>query len=254
MEYISSSVGRNGANYESDVIIVQSLLNHNRIPGVKDPLELTGKADIATIERIESFQKFIVFMAAPDGRVDPKGKTFIKMALARGNARAPKSFTLSKQAIDILKSIEELATMPYDDQTGSEIKNWGESATIGYGHLISKSDWPRYKDGISEKEAQELFQSDLTPFMDVVRNSATVNITQNEFDAMVIFAFNIGSNGFKDSSVIKIINNLKSNTPYKTIEDAWKAWNKSKGKINNGIINRRNTEWNIYTKGIYKKW
>jgi len=87
-----------------------------------------------------------------------------------------------------------------------------------------------------------------------VKTQVTTNITQNEFDALVILTFNIGCNGFIDSSVLKLINNPKTTTRYANLEAAWKAWNKSQGKINNGLKNRRDAEWTIYTKGIYQKW
>lgn len=33
-----------------------------------------------------------------------------------------------------------------------------------------------------------------------------------------------------------------------------KAWNKSQGKVNAGLTNRRAAEWRIYTSGIYARW
>lgn len=254
MEKISKSVGRDGNNSKADVIIVQSLLNHSRIPGKTDDIKVDGKIGNQTIARIETFQKDIVFIANPDGRVDPDGKTFIKLSMSRGNARAANSFDVSTKALDLLKSIEQLATTPYDDQTGLDITDWIKGATIGYGHLISKTEWPKYKDGFKESDALKLFSSDLKPFVGAVKSSVNSNITQNEFDAMVIFAFNIGKKGFSSSSAVKLINDPTANTDYKNLESAWKAWNKSEGKVNNGVINRRDAEWNIYSKEIYKRW
>ena len=159
-----------------------------------------------------------------------------------------------EKAANLLKAIETLATKPYDDQTALDITAWVSGATIGYGHLISKSDWPKYKDGFTKDDAINLFNADLAPFVNTVKSKVKANITQNEFDAMVILTFNIGEKGFSDSSALKIINDPSAKTTYSTLESAWKAWNKSKGIINNGLINRRNAEWNIYTKGIYQRW
>ena len=254
MEKISNSVGRNGNNSKPDVIIVQNLLNHSRIPGKTDNIKVDGEIGNQTIARIEAFQKDIVGIANPDGRVDPDGKTFIKLSMFKADARAAKSFDVSTNALDLLKSIEQLATTPYDDQTGLDITEWVKGATIGYGHLISKPEWSTYKDGFKESDALKLFANDLKPFIDTVKSSVNVDITQNEFDAMVIFAFNIGKNGFRSSSAVKLINDPTANTDYKNLESAWKAWNKSDGKVNKGVINRRNAEWNIYSKEIYKRW
>ncbi|SEN77526.1 type VI secretion system secreted protein VgrG, partial [Nitrosomonas marina] len=47
---------------------------------------------------------------------------------------------LSEKGIEFLKSIETFRSKPYDDQTGENITQWVKGATIGYGHLISRSE------------------------------------------------------------------------------------------------------------------
>lgn len=256
MDKIVGSVGRGGTNRASDVKVVQKLLNAQKIPGATVPLVVDGKIGSKTIARIEAFQSKIVKMARPDGRVDPNGKTFQKLtsAAARPGAGAASGLNLSQKGIDLLKSIEQLATQPYDDQTGKKISAWVKGATIGYGHLIAQSEWGQYKNGITEAQATALFKSDLNPFVSTVKTNVTAKVTQNEFDAMVILAFNIGRSAFASSSVLKLVNNPNAKTSYPDLESAWKAWNKSQGKVSKGLENRRNAEWNIYSKGIYKRW
>jgi len=177
--------------------------------------------------------------------------------LVSGTARLSEkstSFDFSDKGIDLLKSIEQLFTTPYDDQTGKGITAWVEGATIGYGHLISSAEWSKYKDGITQDEAINLFNDDLAPYINTVEIKVTASITQNELDAMVILAFNIGQRAFTNSSVLKMVNNPNAKTNYQNLEDAWKAWNKSQGVVNNGLINRRQAEWDIYSKGIYEQW
>lgn len=164
------------------------------------------------------------------------------------------TYSLSMKGMSLLQEIEELRLKPYDDQTGHNITEWIEGATIGYGKLIQKSEWMKYKDGIKKSEADILFKNILQPFEETVNRSVTVSISQNQYDALVILAYNIGETGFKNSSVVKIINNPNAQTPYKDLELAWKAWNKSQGKVMRGLIRRRNSEWDIYTNGVYKKW
>lgn len=164
------------------------------------------------------------------------------------------SLGLSNRAIDLIKGIEKLALKPYDDQTGVLIKEWAKGATIGYGHLISKEEWPILKDGITKEGAENLFNCDLAPFAKSVRRTIIVPLQQNEFDALVILAFNIGKNHFETSSVVSMINDPKSKSAYPTLEKAWKAWDKSQGKENGGLKNRRNCEWKIYTQGVYDRW
>ena len=69
MNKIIASVGRNGRNRSSDVAIIQKLLNAQKIPGEVTPLKVDGKVGNKTISRIEVFQKKILKMVHPDGRV-----------------------------------------------------------------------------------------------------------------------------------------------------------------------------------------
>lgn len=171
-----------------------------------------------------------------------------------GGAGIDQDMTFSEKGEGLLKDIEKLRLKPYDDQTGKDITGWVEGATIGYGHLISSKEWKLYKDGITEEQAEQLFEDDLAPYVDKVNEAITVGVSQQQFDAMVLLTYNIGEPGFAASSVAKLVNDPAADTPYASLEDAWKAWNKSQGKVNQGLINRRNAEWNIYTKGVYETW
>jgi len=254
MARIHKSVGRGGVNRATDVRLIQRLLNNYKIPGVTTLLDVDGDAGVKTFKRIELFQKKIVKMANPDGRIDPAGRTFKKLTSARPGAKSAKSFNVSTKGSNLLKSIEVLKTKPYDDQTGNTITSWIKGATIGYGHLISKSTWNKYKDGLSKAQAVALFNKDLSPYAKKVKTSVTAKVKQNEFDALVILTFNIGRTAFGKSSALKLVNNPSANTPYTSLEKAWKAWNKSQGQYNRGLTNRRAAEWNIYSKNVYKKW
>lgn len=74
MEKILGSVGRRGINRSADVTIIQKLLNAQKIPGEVKPLKVDGKIGANTIARIEAFQKHILKMQKPDGKVDINGK------------------------------------------------------------------------------------------------------------------------------------------------------------------------------------
>lgn len=174
--------------------------------------------------------------------------------LARLTLTKKSGGTLSIKGVDLLKSIEALSTKPYDDQTGKNITTWVKGATIGYGHLVAKSEWEAYKNGISETQALDLFKSDLAPYEKSVKSSVKIQLSQNQFDALVILAYNIGVSAFETSSVLKLVNDSAAATPYHGLEAAWFAWNKSQGKPMQGLTNRRRAEWNIYSKGIYERW
>lgn len=253
MAQLNGSVGRGGLNRKADVRLIQGLLNNYDIPNVSTPLKIDGEIGNKTYIRIETFQREVLHIQNPDGRVDPNGKTFIALTNRPGSKPAT-SLTVSDEAINLLKSIEKLATIPYDDQTGQEISQWIKGATIGYGHLILQRQWSKYKNGLSKTDATALFQEDLAPFIEKVQNSVTSNILQNEFDALLILIFNIGRSAFSKSSILKLVNNPGANTSFASLEDAWMAWNKSQGKVVPGLTNRRKAEWAIYKNNLYKQW
>jgi GH24 family phage-related lysozyme (muramidase) len=120
---------------------------------------------------------------------------------------------LSKDAIRLLQKVESLRLKPYDDQkSGGVISSWVVGATIGYGHLISESEWNTYKNGITEFVAHAVFMKDVAHFDALVGLAIKVKMTQNEFDVLVILAYNIGQPAFRGSSLVKLINNPTAKT------------------------------------------
>lgn len=188
------------------------------------------------------------------GLTTPSGSALNLQLESSGETGVAEPMTLSQEGQDFLKGIESLRLQPYDDQTGNTITAWVEGATIGYGHLISQDEWDTYKNGITESEADTLFDSDLKPFVNKVNEVIDVDMTAHEFDALVLLCFNIGGPDFSTSSAAKLINDPNAQTSYASLEDAWKAWNKSQGQVMQGLINRRAAEWKIYNEGVYERW
>jgi GH24 family phage-related lysozyme (muramidase) len=162
--------------------------------------------------------------------------------------------SISSHGLQLLQAVETLRLSPYDDQTGEPITEWCQGATIGYGHLIAEYDWQRFKYGIQPGQAVDLLSDDLQSFEAIIRKAIIAPLAQQQFDALAILAFNIGASKFRSSSAVRLINDPRAVTPYVSLESAWKAWNRSQGKINDGLINRRNCEWNVWRLGVYERW
>lgn len=81
MAEITGSVGKKGQNLQADVLAVQKLLNQklNATSGVV-PLKEDGVFGDRTLKAIEYFQKKVVGLAIPDGRIDVGGKTWKKLS------------------------------------------------------------------------------------------------------------------------------------------------------------------------------
>lgn len=80
MASITASVGKNGVNRRNDVITIQKLINQNI--GFITPLRTIaedGKVGSITINAIEEFQRRVLKISNPDGRVDPNGMTLKKL-------------------------------------------------------------------------------------------------------------------------------------------------------------------------------
>jgi type VI secretion system secreted protein VgrG len=141
----------------------------------------------------------------------------------------------------------------YDDKTGKPVKPHEplpRGATIGYGHLIKPDE--DFRNGISESEATELLHADIAIAECAIKDNIFVPLKQNQYDALVSLAYNIGAKNFANSTVVKYINNPNFHSSvYLNLESAWKAWNRSQGKVLNGLINRRKSEWDMYNCGIY---
>lgn len=154
----------------------------------------------------------------------------------------PSGMTLSAEGEGLIKYFEKLRLQPYSDQTRKPISAWTQGATVGWGHLISKPDWAKFKNGLTTAQADALFRQDVQAAIDAVRRNIKVDISQQQFDALVSLAYNIGVDNFAKSSVVKLTNDPQANTPYGSLDEAWMAWNKSQGKVMQGLINRRMAE------------
>lgn len=101
---------------------------------------------------------------------------------------------LSDNGAKVLILREGLRTKAYKDTKGI----W----TIGVGHT-----GPEVVEGlvITKEKAHELFQKDVAWAEDAV-NLVKVPLTQNQFDALVSFVFNIGAGAWKRSTMLKMLN------------------------------------------------
>ena len=146
---------------------------------------------------------------------------------------------ISNDGLTLLKELEGFRDKPYLDAAGIP--------TIGYGSTY-------YKQGtrvtlqdvkISQFEASNLLSDLVVHFERSVDSFTRDDVTQNQFDALVCFAYNVGSNALKGSTLLKKINSRASNEEIKT---QFLRWNKVNGRANAGLTNRRLKEINLYFK------
>lgn len=165
---------------------------------------------------------------------------------------------ISEQGLELLKKLEGCVKVGgkhviYNDADGRPVTAGAPlppGATIGYGHLIKPGE--DFRGGLTEKQATELLRRDIAPAERAVRDNITVPLAQNQYDALVSLAYNIGIGAFARSTVVQYINNPDFvSSRYPTTESAWRAWNRTHGTISQGLINRRYAEWRLFQNADY---
>ena len=119
-------------------------------------------------------------------------------------------------------------------------------ATIGYGNTFYENG-DKVKDGdvITQARAEELAKFIIDQFAVSITPFILQPLNDNQFSACVSLAYNIGTGGFKRSSVFKKLN---VNPTDATIADSFRLWNKGGGKILAGLTKRREAEIQLYFK------
>lgn len=123
-------------------------------------------------------------------------------------------------------------------------KVWTISAGLTYypnGKRVKEGDM------INIEEARTMFASVLKDFETAVWSATRDDINQNQFDALVSFAFNVGIGNFINSTLLKKVNKNPNDV---TIADEFMKWVYAGGKELNGLKNRRKKESALYFKPI----
>ena len=164
-------------------------------------------------------------------------------------------FKFTDEAFLLLKRLEGLELHVHWD---SLAKIWD----IGYGHTgptLSEPGWnlDATTKSITEEEAKQLCLQDLAVFTEAVQgtvgkglpeDSNSLKLSNNQFSALVIFVYNIGVTAFEDSKLGQyLIGNASGTSPDTTyVAGELRRWNKSRGRVVQGLINRREAEIKLW--------
>jgi lysozyme len=137
----------------------------------------------------------------------------------------------------LIKSYEGLRLDAYLDTGGIP--------TIGYGHTSAAGD-PIVIMGqkITEAKANEILKKDVRKFESAVIRLVKVPLSQNQFDALVCFCYNIGEVELSRSTLLRMLNAKD----YKGAADQFPRWNKDNGVVLNGLVKRRAAERDLFLK------
>ena len=141
---------------------------------------------------------------------------------------------ISTNGISLIESFEGFASKIYDDV--------GHPA-IGYGTDLLPEEEQKYKDKtITEEEATQLLAFRLSKFEERINELVKVPLTQNQYDALCSFTYNVGAGGFANSTLLKKINNKD----YAGAANEFSKWNKVNGKDHPGLTARRAKEKTLF--------
>jgi len=142
---------------------------------------------------------------------------------------------IGKNGMDLIKRFEGLSLEPYRCSAGV--------LTIGYG-----STGPHVKLGqtITRAQAEMLLKLDLLRFEAAIARLVTVPLNQNQADALVSFAFNVGIGALEKSTLLKKLND----GDYNAVPSQLQRWNKAGGKVLPGLVRRRLAEGELFARPI----
>lgn len=141
---------------------------------------------------------------------------------------------INQAGLDLIKSFESCKLTVYKDAGG---KN-----TVGWGHLVTPDDGLEYGDSISQSEADDLLQSDLTVWQDFVSNHVEVPLTDNQFAALVSLCYNVGIFPLNGGDLGKLLNDGEYSDSALHIL----RYNEVNGVPSVGLTRRRKAEYALF--------
>jgi len=144
---------------------------------------------------------------------------------------------LDSKGYDLIKTFEGLSLKPYKCEAGV--------STIGYGNTfytngvkVTMSDAP-----ITQEKANEMLKVIADSFALKVSKIVPSGLTQNQFNALVSFAFNLGVQALTNSTLLRLV---KINPNDGNIAKQFLRWNQAGGKVVDGLTKRRIKESALY--------
>ena len=133
---------------------------------------------------------------------------------------------ISQEGISLIKKFEGCRYESYKCAAGVWTIGWGSTKGVSEGMVITHD------------RAEALLIEDLAVYEEEVNKAVTVDIDQCMFDALVSWTFNLGGANLNASTLLKVLNAKD----FENVPEQIKRWNKAGGKVNEGLIRRREAE------------
>ena len=137
---------------------------------------------------------------------------------------------ISEYGLDLIKHFEGLELEAYQCAAGV----W----TIGYGHTKDVQPGDQW----SESHADHMLEVEMEEYENYVNTAVTVPLSQNQFDALVSWVYNLGNGNLTSSTMLKVLNS----GDYAGVPAQIKRWNKAGGKVLEGLTRRRQADADMF--------
>lgn len=151
------------------------------------------------------------------------------------------SLSVSSNLVEFIENHEGFSATPY---RGVDAQN----LTIGYGHVIQPSELSKYTT-LTKDQAETLLMNDLNTDVSSVQNEfQNLNLSQNQYDALVDLSYNLGQNIWDG---IDLTTDIKAGASADVIKIDFECLDSCNGTVVQGLVNRRNDEYEMFEYGIY---
>ena len=145
---------------------------------------------------------------------------------------------LNPAGLDLIKKYEGFRSRAYRDAVGIWTIGYGHTSMAGPPHVL-----PFLK--ISHQQGEQILARDVERFARKIRPLIRVKLNDNQFSALVSFAYNVGIGGFRRSSVLKRINAGQ----FDAVPHRLSLWVKAGGRTLKGLVRRRAAEGELFLTG-----
>lgn len=186
---------------------------------------------------------YYVFNAVQGARVQTNDSSmigglvgaFINTAYQAADTISGGAMRISIKGLAHIKGWEGYRSRRYLDAAGKP--------TIGYGHLLKLHE---NFDTVTEAQATALLLADVASAEAAINKGVTARLTQNQFDALVSFAYNVGNNGFLTSTLLKMVNAGNFTGAVQQFGRWVYVTRNGKKMVVAGLVNRRQADANLF--------
>lgn len=138
--------------------------------------------------------------------------------------------------IELIKEFEGFREEAYQCEAGK----W----TIGYGHTKEVKEGDR----VNREDAERILKDEIKKYEGAISRNVKAPLTLEQYNVLTSFVYNIGIGAFKESTLLKKLNNRD----YQGAGNEFDRWIKANGKVSKGLVRRRAREKEMFLKYLPK--